>query len=78
MPIFEYLCKECGKKFEAIVYGSAKAECPSCHGKKLEQQLSVFAVAAGGSKSTPALDSAPSPCGSCGHPGGPGACALDD
>ncbi len=75
MPIFEYLCKDCGKKFEAIVYGSAKAECPSCHGKKLEQQLSVFAVAAGGSKSAAASEPAPSPCGTgcCG-----GACALDD
>ncbi len=76
MPIFEYVCKDCGKKFEAIVYGSAKAECPSCHGKKLEQQLSVFAVAAGGSKSAPAFESAPGPCGTscCGG----GACGLDD
>ncbi len=76
MPIFEYLCKDCGKKFEAIVYGSTRPECPSCHGKKLEQQLSVFAVAAGASKSTPAFDAAPSPCGT-GCCGG-GACALDD
>jgi putative FmdB family regulatory protein len=79
MPIFEYICKDCGKKFEAIVYGSNQAECPSCHGKKLEQQLSVFAVSASGSsKSTPAMDSAPSPCGSCGHPGGPGSCAFEN
>ena len=77
MPIFEYLCKDCGKKFEAILYGSAKAECPACHGKKLEQQLSVFAVAAGGSKSTPASDGAPSPCGTTRCCGG-GACGLDD
>ncbi len=75
MPIFEYLCKDCGKKFEALVYGSAQAACPSCHGKKLEQQLSVFAVAAGGSKSAPASEAASLPCGTgcCG-----GACSLDD
>lgn len=76
MPIFEYLCTECGKKFEAIVYGSAKAECPACHGKKLEQQLSVFAVAAPAGKRTGSAASAPSPCGT-GCCGG-GACGLDD
>ncbi len=78
MPIFEYVCKDCGKKFEAIVYGSNRAECPGCNGKKLEQQLSVFAVSSSGSKSTPSFDSAPSPCGSCGHPGGPGSCAFEN
>ncbi len=78
MPIFEYICKDCGKKFEAIVMGSKQAECPACHGKKLEQQLSVFAVAGGESKSAASFGSARSPCGSCGHPGGPGACALEN
>ena len=78
MPIFEYICKDCSKKFEAIVLGSKKAECPACHGAKLEQQLSVFAVAGGEAKTAPSFDSAPSPCGSCGHPGGPGSCALED
>jgi putative FmdB family regulatory protein len=45
MPIFEYICKECDHEFEALVYGSQKAECPKCHSKKLAPQLSVFAVA---------------------------------
>lgn len=77
MPIFEYVCKECGHGFEALVYGSQKAECPKCHGKKLEQQLSVFAVGAStnaGVSSRPAAG----PCGSCGDPRGPGACSLND
>ncbi len=78
MPIFEYICKDCGKKFEAIVFGSNKAECPSCHSSKLEQQLSVFAVAGGEAKSSPSSDAAPTPCGSCGHPGGPGSCAFEN
>ncbi len=51
MPIFEYKCEDCGKKFEAIVIGSRKPECPSCHSKKLEQQLSTFAVKATASSS---------------------------
>jgi len=78
MPIFEYICRDCGKKFEAIVYGSKQPRCPSCRSTKLEQQLSVFAVSSGGSKSSPSFEPAPSPCGSCGHPGGPGSCALED
>ena len=79
MPIFEYICQGCGKKFEAIVYGSNQAECPSCHGRKLEQQLSVFAVATSGSgTSSASADAGPSPCGSCGHPGGPGSCAFEN
>jgi putative FmdB family regulatory protein len=79
MPIFEYICKECGHRFEALVMGSKKAACPSCQGAKLEQQLSVFA--AGSSKSPSSLhDSgrpAPSPCGSCGDPRGPGSCSMN-
>ncbi len=44
MPIFEYRCEQCGHKFEAILFGEQKAECPSCHTGKLEPQLSTFAV----------------------------------
>ncbi len=76
MPIFEYICKECNREFEALVYGSEKAECPACHSKKLEPRLSVFAVATKGSNASPM--SSAGPCGSCGDPRGPGACAMRD
>lgn len=74
MPIYEYRCAKCGHEFEAIVGRSAKAACPSCGGRKLEKQLSVFAVSSGGER-----DSTPSagPCGSCGDPRGPGSCGLN-
>ena len=69
MPIFEYICKGCGKKFEAIVYGAKQAECPECKGTSLEQQLSTFA-AHGTDKSS---GSGPGPKTlPCGMP--PGAC----
>jgi putative FmdB family regulatory protein len=76
MPIFEYICKDCDQEFEALVYGKQKAECPKCHGKKLEPQLSVFAMSSKGSSAA----SAPmaGPCGSCGDPRGAGACAMRD
>jgi putative FmdB family regulatory protein len=77
MPIFEYICQECQHEFEALVFGRDKAKCPKCESKKLSPQLSVFAVSAKGSASSPA----PMPgggCGSCGDPRGSGACSLGD
>jgi putative FmdB family regulatory protein len=44
MPIFEYICKDCKHSFEKLVMGSAKPECPSCHGKQLAQKFSVFSA----------------------------------
>jgi putative FmdB family regulatory protein len=76
MPIFEYVCKGCGHEFEAIVRGSQKPQCPKCESARLQQKLSVFAVA-GGSKTAgdmPGFDGGG--CGACGDPNGP--CSLDD
>jgi putative FmdB family regulatory protein len=68
MPIFEYSCSKCGHEFETLVRGSSVPDCPSCHSTELEKKLSVFAA---GKADEPA------PCGACGHPGGPGSCALN-
>jgi putative FmdB family regulatory protein len=75
MPIFEYVCRECDHRFEALIYGKEKAACPKCHTTKLALQLSLFAVSA---KSPSGASSAPGACGSCGDPRGPGACSLGD
>lgn len=67
MPIFEYRCRECGEKFEAIVSSaSSRAACKSCGSGKVEKLLSVFAVA-GGSSTSAAAAAEPGPCG-CGAP----------
>jgi len=77
MPIFEYICQQCQHPFEALVFGQQKAECPKCHSKKLEPQLSVFAVSAkSGSAAAPAMSAGS--CGSCGDPRGAGACSMKD
>ena len=73
MPIFEYQCAGCGHRFEVVVRGSERPECPSCHGQELQKQLSVFAVS---TKGAGAGHASPGPCGSCGHPDGPGACGM--
>jgi putative FmdB family regulatory protein len=80
MPIFEYSCKECNHEFEALIFGDQKAQCPKCHSKKLAPQLSVFAVSAKGSSSSPSNTPSPADgaCGSCGDPRGPGACSMGD
>jgi putative FmdB family regulatory protein len=75
MPIFEYVCDKCHHEFEALVFGEEKAECPKCHSKKLEAQLSVFAAQ---SKSGSGAGATPGPCGSCGDPRGAGACSMRD
>ncbi|MGH7256175.1 MAG: FmdB family zinc ribbon protein [Nitrospirales bacterium] len=72
MPIFEYLCKSCGHKFEQIVYGTNTPDCPSCQASGVEKQISGFAV---GSTGVPS--STGGPCGSCGDPRGPGACSMN-
>ena len=73
MPIFEYLCKECNRRFEAIVRGSEAPECPGCRSKHLDQQLSSFAVAGSEKSRAPSTGA----CGSCGDPRGPGACSMN-
>jgi putative FmdB family regulatory protein len=73
MPIFEYFCRDCSKRFETLVQGSQTAVCPFCHGANLEQQLSVFAV---GRRSQQAASSTAGSCGTCGDPRGPGSCSL--
>jgi putative FmdB family regulatory protein len=82
MPLFEYVCKGCSLKFEQLVSASMEPACPSCHGRDLEKQLSVFAV--GGRSSAASRDAAgfeeaapggPGACGTCGDPRGPGSCA---
>ncbi|MCC7007656.1 MAG: zinc ribbon domain-containing protein [Acidobacteria bacterium] len=74
MPLFEYICRDCGHAFEALVTASRLPSCPSCESQALEKQLSVFAL------STKSRDASPAPvgaCGACGDPRGPGACSMN-
>lgn len=56
MPIFEYICRDCKKRFEALVYGTRETQCPLCHGSNLDQQISVFSM--GGTKPSNAAKAA--------------------
>ena len=62
MPLFEYICAQCGTKFEKIVRThTSSVECVGCNSAKVERQLSVFAVASSGTESAAAEFCAP--CG---------------
>ena len=54
MPIFEYVCKDCKKRFEALVFGASQPKCPLCNSVNLDQQISVFSVGASGAAARPA------------------------
>ena len=51
MPIYEYVCDDCGEHYERIVFNQrAKVTCPKCESGRHTIQLSVFAAPANGSK----------------------------
>ena len=69
MPIYEYLCDDCGTKFEKLMRASqvhSDVECPSCGESHVSEQISTFATHASGSSQ----EAVPS-CGAgmCGNPG---------
>jgi putative FmdB family regulatory protein len=70
MPIYEYACRACGHEFETLVRAAETPSCARCASPELEKKLSVFAAQTHGAVE-------PAPCGTCGHPGGPGSCALN-
>lgn len=76
MPIYEYACRPCGHRFETLVRASApQPECPHCRSTDLAKQLSVVGKVGGWARMDPVP--MPGPCGTCGNPDGPGACALN-
>ncbi|MBK6854743.1 MAG: zinc ribbon domain-containing protein [Burkholderiales bacterium] len=75
MPIFEYTCHDCHAEFELLVRSDTRLQCPSCQSAQLDKKLSVFATTASGGGQADASQ-AFGPCGSCGHPDGPGSCRM--
>jgi putative FmdB family regulatory protein len=81
MPLFEYECRGCGKRFEYLTRDGQSPACPACNGAELQKLMSVFAA----QSSTPAKSfsdrpmtaSAAAACGACGDPRGPGSCSMN-
>lgn len=73
MPIYEYVCDDCGERYERIVMSRTQSvACPKCSSARRTIQLSVFAAPSNGSKSSNGSSSAPSSGGSCCGGGGCG------
>ncbi|HUT19038.1 MAG TPA: zinc ribbon domain-containing protein [Anaerolineae bacterium] len=63
MPIYEYVCAECGHKFEKLVLSSRRAkkiQCPQCGSLSADKAISVFSGAVTSSSTGSATDCAPS------------------
>ncbi len=66
MPMYEYECRDCGRKFEWLTFNTKeKVVCRGCESSNVEKMLSVFAV--GGQPSVKDRFEA-GPCASCGAP----------
>jgi putative FmdB family regulatory protein len=46
MPIFEFVCADCGEPFEELVRSANAVDevtCPNCHSEQVRKQISTFA-----------------------------------
>lgn len=54
MPLYDYICKTCGHRFEhlARTREDGATTCPSCGAKNPQRQLSTFSASVSGSSSS--------------------------
>ena len=67
MPMFEFVCEECGRFFEELVRSASTALdiiCPGCQSDQVVKQFSTFASKASGG-AVFSTNSAPAPAASC-------------
>ena len=66
MPIYTYVCKDCGEKFDLLIGVTSKKtelKCKKCKSRSIDKVLSPFSVGKSGPKSS---SSGPScPTGTC-------------
>jgi putative FmdB family regulatory protein len=67
MPIYEYICDDCGERYERIVMSQKQGiTCPKCSSAKNTIQLSVFVAPSNGNKSTAGFSTSTASGGGCG------------
>jgi len=78
MPLFDFLCLDCGKQSEILITGSGdKPQCHACGSRNLDKLLSAHSSMSGVSQNTMPGPGDTTCCGlSPGHAGcaGPGSC----
>lgn len=56
MPIYEFQCKKCERRFETFVRsGRQKVACPNCRSKQVDKVYSIFGLNLGASPDAPAF-----------------------
>ncbi len=66
MPIYEYQCNACDKRFEYLVLGGDAPEgCPSCRSKKVSRLMSACGFVSKGKGGETVSKSAGSSCTGC-------------
>jgi putative FmdB family regulatory protein len=57
MPLFEFICKTCNKKFEKLILSDEDKNivCPACGADKVEKQFSSFAAKSSASACSPSM-----------------------
>lgn len=70
MPIYEYKCEKCGKRFDHLVRNLSEStpKCPKCGASKPKKQLSSFST--GNSNGSDSLSCPTDTCST-------GTCSLD-
>lgn len=62
MPLYEFICDECGQAFELLV-GFSQADaahtCPNCGGEQTHRKVSSFAMGGSSSSGSAAIPAAP-------------------
>lgn len=71
MPIFEYVCQQCGARFEKLILSSQRSKslrCPQCGTENVEKAISLFSSGVGSANASgsAATSSAGSSCGKSG------------
>ena len=74
MPIYEFVCDNCGTEFEELVFGSdEETPCPGCESTKVRRKPSAFAFKSGskfvssGGGSCDGCTPGPGGCSGCSH-----------
>jgi putative FmdB family regulatory protein len=63
MPIYEFICDDCQKKFERLVRVGAQPPCPHCDSVNVRKLMSGFAFRSKGADGTVTASS--SNCSTC-------------
>lgn len=66
MPIYEYFCDHCDKKFEMLVFGKEQPSCPNCGKAEVKRCISACGfVSKGSGGETVGKSAGASSCGGC-------------